>query len=74
MPVALENILPALDDLDPDQPAQALCRLAVEANARRTDAEILATPEAQARFGRTHLILGGAVYGIESGCVRFFGP
>src|SRR3954465_4043241 len=47
----LENILPALDGLDPAQPAQALCRSAVEANVRRTVGEILATPEAQAQRG-----------------------
>jgi len=46
----------------------------VEANVRRTVSEILATPEAQAQPGSTHLRLVGAVYDIESGCVRFLGP
>lgn len=69
--VLLENILPALDHLDPAQPAEALCRSAVEANVRRTVAEILATPEAQAQIATTHLILVGAVYDLESGRVRF---
>ena len=49
--ILLENILPALDGLDPAQPAEALCRSAVEANVRRTVGEILATPEAQAQLG-----------------------
>ena len=72
--ILLENILPALDGLDPAQPAEALCRSAVEANVRRTVSEILATPEAQAQPGSTQLRLVGAVYDIESGCVRFLGP
>jgi len=72
--ILLENILPALDGLDPAQPAEALCRSAVEANVRRTVGEILATPEAQAQLGSTHLRLVGAVYDIESGRVRFLGP
>src|SRR4249919_3925358 len=53
--ILLENILPALDALDPAQPAEALCRAAVEANVRRTVGEILATPEAQAQLGSTRL-------------------
>ena len=72
--ILLENILPALDGLDPTQPAEALCHSAVEANVRRTVGEILATPEAQAQLGSTHLRLVGAVYDIESGRVRFLGP
>ena len=72
--ILLENILPALDSLDPAQPAEALCRSAVEANVRRTVGEILAAPEAQAQLGSTHLKLVGAVYDIESGRVRFLGP
>ena len=72
--ILLENILPALDSLDPTQPAEALCHSAVEANVRRTVDEILTTPEAQAQLGSTHLRLVGAVYDIESGRVRFLGP
>jgi carbonic anhydrase len=74
--ILLENILPALDGLDAAQPAEALCRCAVEANVRHTVAEILATPEAQARLrdGSTDMKLVGAVYDIESGRVRFLDP
>src|SRR6186997_2768266 len=71
--ILLENILPALDGLDPTQPAEALCHSAVEANVRRTVDEILTTPEAQAQLGSPQLRLVGAVYDIESGRVRFLG-
>ena len=73
MEILLENILPALDGLDPAQPAEALCRAGVEANVRRTVVEILDTPEVQAQLGKTHLRLVGGVYDIESGRVRFLG-
>ena len=46
---------------------EALCRSAVEANVRRTVGEILATPEAQAQLGSSHLRLVGAVYDIVVG-------
>src|SRR4051812_25857295 len=59
--ILLENILPALDGLDPQQPADALCHAAVEANVRWTVAQILATPEVQAQLSNTHLRLVGAV-------------
>lgn len=69
--VLLENILPALDDLDETQPAEALLHAAVEANVRHTMRELLATPEAQARLAENKIRLVGAVYDIESGHVRF---
>ena len=72
--ILLENILPALDGLDPARPADALQRSAVEANVRRTVDEIRATPEAQSRLGSSHPRLVGAVYDLASGRVRFLGP
>ncbi|HQR51265.1 MAG TPA: carbonic anhydrase [Methylophilaceae bacterium] len=69
--VLLENILPALDDLDGTQPAEALLHSAVEANVRHTIRELLATPEAQARLEEGKIRLVGALYDIESGHVRF---
>jgi carbonic anhydrase len=71
--VLLENILPALDGLDPAQPHEALLHAAVEANVRRTMREVLATPEAKARFGPgdDSLKLVGAVYELATGRVRF---
>jgi len=69
--VLLENVLPALDGLDADQPQQALLHQAVEANVRHTVRELLATPEARARLESSGMQLIGAVYDLESGRVRF---
>ena len=69
--VLLENILPALDSVDGDQPAEFVLRAAVEANVRHTVRELLQTEEAKARLaiGDTQLI--GAVYDLGTGRVRF---
>lgn len=67
----LQNILPALDGLDPDLPPEELARAAVEANVRWTIRRILATPEAQAREAEGILQLVGAVYELSTGVVRF---
>lgn len=69
--VLLENILPALDDLDGTQSPEALLRLAVEANVRHTVATLLATQEAKARVAVGDMKLVGAVYDLQSGRVRF---
>jgi len=69
--ILLENILPALEGIDPAQPPEALLRAGVEANVRRTVREILATPEAQARYEGSGLKLVGAVYDLGTGRVRF---
>jgi len=69
--VLLENILPALEGLDPAQPSDVLMHQAVEANIRGTMAEIFKTPEAQARLAEGEMKLVGAVYDLESGRVRF---
>ena len=69
--ILLEQIIPALDDLDPNQsPADLLCA-AVEANVRRTISELLETPEAQSRLAEGHMRLIGAIYELETGRVRF---
>ena len=67
----LENILPALNDLDEAQSPEALLRSAVEANVRHTVRELLETPEANARLAIGEMKLVGAVYDLESGRVRF---
>lgn len=67
----LENVLPALDGLDPTAPEHVLLHAAVEANVRNTVRELLATPEAQARLASSGMKLVGAVYELESGRVRF---
>jgi carbonic anhydrase len=69
--VLLENILPALDGLDPAQPPEALLRSAVEANVRHTVRTILASPEGRARAAEGVLKLTGAVYDLATGRVRF---
>jgi carbonic anhydrase len=69
--ILLEDILPALGRLDAHKSAPALLHAAVEANVRHTVAQLLATPEAQARRAQGDLKLVGAVYELESGRVRF---
>lgn len=69
--VLLENILPALENLDGTQPQEVMLRSAVEANVRHTLRELLGTPEAQARLAEGKMKLVGAVYDLESGLVRF---
>jgi carbonic anhydrase len=69
--VLLENILPALNDLDGTQPPEALLRSAVEANVRHTVRELLETQEAKARVAIGYVKLIGAVYDLETGGVRF---
>ncbi len=69
--VLLENILPALDGLDDNQPLDALVSKAVEANVRHTIRELMETPEVKANLPGSNIILVGAVYDLESGLVRF---
>jgi carbonic anhydrase len=67
----LEDIVPALDDVDPSLPPEALLDAAVEANVRRAVKVLLATPEAKARLEEGMMKLVGAVYDLASGRVRF---
>ena len=69
--VLLENIVPALDSLDPTLPSAALLNGAVEANVRWTVRKLLETPEPQARAARGGVKLVGAVYDLNTGRVRF---
>lgn len=69
--VLLENIRPALEGLDGEQPAELLLHSAVEANVRHTVRELLDTPEAKANLVAGQMKLVGAVYELESGRVRF---
>jgi len=70
----LQNILPALDGLDPHLPPEEQLRAAVEANVRWTVHRILQTPEARAREAEGVMRLVGAVYDLATGGVRFLGP
>jgi len=67
----LDDVLPALDGLDPSQPPDALLHASVEANVRHTVRSLLDTPEARARAAIGGMKLVGAVYDLESGRVRF---
>ena len=67
----IDNILPGLPDPDPRLPPSAQLERAVAANVRWTLRQVLETPEAQARLAEGQMKLVGAVYEIESGCVRF---
>jgi carbonic anhydrase len=69
--VLLEDIVPALDGLDASQPHEALLHAAVEANVRHTIQALLDTPEVQARLTEGDMKLIGAIYDLETGCVRF---
>jgi len=69
--VLLENIVPALDNLDLTLPPAALLTAAVEANVRWTVREVLDSPELKARGAEGGVKLMGAVYDLASGCVRY---
>jgi len=69
----LENILPGLEEVDPNLPADAQLRVGVEANVRWSMRQLLETQEAQARLKEGRVTLVGAVYEIATGRVRFLG-
>jgi len=72
--VLLEEIVPALDGLDPHLPHESLLHAAVEANVRHTIRELRRTPEARTRLALGDMKLIGAVYELDSGRVRFLDP
>jgi carbonic anhydrase len=67
----LQNILPALDAIDPTLAPDAQLRAAVEANVRWTMRQVLDSPEGRARLAEGVMKLAGAVADIASGRVRF---
>jgi carbonic anhydrase len=67
----LETILPGLDGIDPHAPPDAQLAAAVEANVRWSMRQLLETPEAKARAAEGVMKLVGAVYGLQTGRVRF---
>jgi carbonic anhydrase len=69
--ILLQNIEPALEALDPAQPAEALLRAAVEANVRWTVRQVRESPDGGARLREGDVRLVGAVYDLETGRVRF---
>ncbi len=67
----LRNILPGLQDVDPDLPEDEQMRAAVEANVLWTMSRIMAMPEAQEREAEGVMKLVGAVFEFSTGAVRF---
>jgi carbonic anhydrase len=66
----VDNILPALVDVDAELPPAQRLTKAVESNVRWTMRCIQKTPEAKARFAEGWMKLVGAVYEIDTGRVR----
>jgi carbonic anhydrase len=67
----VENILPALPELDPLLPLKAQLPHAIESNVRWTVRRIADSPEGRAHLAEGWMKIIGAVYEIESGRVRF---
>jgi carbonic anhydrase len=70
----VDSILPVLDGLDPKLPAPVRLARAVESNVRWTVRTILESPEGRARQAEGRVKIVGAIYDIETGCVRFLEP
>ena len=66
----LDGIVPGLAHIEPGLAADKELARGVEANVRWSMAQVLATPEAQARAAEGKLKLVGAVYEIVTGRVR----
>lgn len=69
--VLLQTIVPGLRDLPGSLDRDARLRAAVEANVRWSMHQLLETPEGKARVAEGTMKLVGAVYELETGCVRF---
>jgi carbonic anhydrase len=67
----LQNIMPALDNLDRTLSAAALLSAGVEANVRWTMRQLFESPEGKDRAARGEMKLLGAVYDLPTGRVRF---
>src|SRR6476620_7876539 len=66
----VQNVLPALDEVDPQLPPQQMLERAVEANVRWSLRQLLETPEGSARMAEGRIKLVGAVCEIATGRVR----
>jgi len=67
----VDGLLPGLEHVDLNAPPEIRLKQAVEANVRWTVAQILRTPEAQARRAEGVMKIAGAIYEIATGRVRF---
>ncbi|MCL4787202.1 MAG: carbonic anhydrase [Verrucomicrobia bacterium] len=70
----VDSILPGLEALEAGLPPAARLAQAVEMNVRRTVRTILDSPEGRARQAEGRVKCVGAIYEIETGCVRFLHP
>ncbi len=66
----LQDLLPGLEDIDPQLPPQQLLERAVEANVRWSMRQLLETPEGRERMAEGRVKLVGAVCEIATGRVR----
>jgi carbonic anhydrase len=63
----IQNMLPGLDEVDPQLPPQQKLERAVESNVRWSTRQIRETPEGRARMAEGRLKLVGAVCEIATG-------
>ena len=66
----LQNMLPGLDEIDPQLPPQQGLERAVESNVRWSMRQLLEAPEGRARMAEGRIKVVGAVYEIATGRVR----
>jgi carbonic anhydrase len=66
----LQNMLPGLDEIDPQLPPQQKLERAVESNVRWSMRQFLETPEGRARMAEGRIKVVGAVCEIATGRVR----
>ena len=69
--ILVDNLLPAMEQVDPNLDHEAQVAQAVEANVRWSLAQILASPEGQARQQEGRMLIVGAIYELATGRVRF---
>lgn len=69
--ILLQNIIPALEHLDPALPAPELLSAAVQSSVRHTVQALQASSEGRALIERGEVKLVGAIYDLQSGRVRF---
>jgi carbonic anhydrase len=67
----IDSIMPGLAEIDWQLNPEMMLTKAVEANVRWSMQQIRDTPEARERKAEGRVRLVGAVYEIETGCVRF---
>ena len=67
----LDEILPALEKIDPSAPPEQQWQRAVEANVRWAVHQLATTPAGSAALAEGHFRIVGAVYELSTGRVRF---